>query len=208
MDTQKQIHQYLEQLTRDFKPDPDYRVQHFLKRLGLDTLNGLDAYCFRSESENMIIRLGFSGTSLSLIHPLPNSKRALCIGLIRVNGEDRISYNISAGTFDISRTAGDPIDLAAVRMEKVIIDICAGETPEHIRMHGMYRDYQGIFQNSYVKKIRIKILDELIGFFPKSEKQKKEADIIHDLRNLETMMLWLIENPPLNRLRSREAFNY
>ncbi len=41
MDTQKQIHQYLEKLSENFREDTDRAIYHFLRRLHSTTLKGL-----------------------------------------------------------------------------------------------------------------------------------------------------------------------
>lgn len=208
MDTQKQIHQYINKLTQNFTPDVDYQIYHFLRRLSETTIKGLDVYCFSCKSGRLFKLFNTDGVSLSLIHPLPSSESALCITLIRASGPDENIYTISAGTFNLSKTAGDPADLSAVRMEKVILDAVSGETPETIKRNGMYRDYQRIFEKTYKEKNNSLFLGFFLNLLPKSEKEKVVGQIIHDLKNLENLMRWLIETKQLNRLRSRQAFNY
>lgn len=208
MDTQNQIHQYLKKLTQNFTPDVDYQIYHFLRRLSETAIKGLDVYCFSCSSGRFFTLYNVKGISLSLIHPVPNSERALCISLIRSTDEKGNHYIISAGTFNLTKTAGDPADLAAVRMEKVILDPITGETAESIRQYGMYRDYKEIFSKKYSDIKQSKITSFFKQFLPKSDKQKIVEQIVHDLKNLENLMQWLIETKQLNRLRSRQAFNY
>ncbi len=208
MDTQKQIHQYLEKLTRDFQPDTDRQICGFLRRFGDTALKELDVYCFQHKIPENLRYPGMKSVSLTLIRPRPGSERALCVSLIRTSSKTGSAYVISAGTFNLLKTAGDPIDLSAVRMEKVLLDAVAGETPELIKWRGMYRDFKLIFQKTYSEKTGSGFMDFINDFLPKSKKQRLISRIISDLKNLENMMLWLIENPTLNKLRSRQAFNY
>lgn len=208
MDTQKQIHQYLEKITRDFQPDVDYRIHHFFRHLGGNILKDLDVYCFRCKSGDLFNKLNAEGVSLSLIHPLPDSDRAVCISLIRTSENGRNIYDISVGTFNLTKTAGNPVDLSAVRMEKVILDAVAGETPEYIKWHGMYRDYRNVFNKTYVEETGDGLWKFFKDIFPKYKKREVSEQIIRDLKNLENEMLWLIANPELNGFRSRQAFNH
>lgn len=208
MDTQNQIHQYLNKLTRDFHPHGDSQINHFLEHLGENILKDLDVYCFFCKSGELLKKFGANGVSLSMIHPLPNSNRAMNIGLIRTSGGDCNTYNISVGTFNLIKTAGDPVDLSAVRMEKIILDVVAGETLEFIRWHGMYREYRNIFQKSYTEKTGSGLWKFLTDFLPETKTQRAARKILHDLKNLENILLWLIDNPQLNGFRHHQAFNY
>ncbi len=163
MDTQNQIHQYLDKLTRDFQPHGDAQASHFLRHLGENILKDLDVYCFRCKSGELFRKFGADGVSLSMIHPLPNSNHAISIGLIRTNDNGRVIYNISVGTFNIVKTAGDPVDLSAIRMEKILLDFTAGETSEFIRWHGMYREYRNLFQKTYTEKNRMEPVEIFTG---------------------------------------------
>ena len=207
MDTQNQIHLYLEKLTRDFQPDTDRQVCDFLRKFSYTALKGMDAYCFQSKIPGNLQHPNLESISLTLIRPKPGSERALCVSLTRTSSKTGSTYVISAGTFNLIKTAGDPVDLSAVRMEKVLLDAVAGETPELIRWRGMYRDFKLIFQKTYSEKNGSGFIDFLKDFLPKSKRQRITAQIISDLKNLESTMLWLIENPELNGFRSWKSFN-
>ena len=209
MDTQNQIHQHLKKNTLDFEPDADDQICRFIQNLNKAIiLNGLDAYCFSCSSGSFFKLFNAEGVSLSLIHPLPFSKMALCLSLVRVTSQSQNAFKVKAGVFNITRTAGDPIDLSAVRMEKVILDVEAGETPDWIRRHGMYRNYRKFFEKTFTEKRKSGFLKFLNRFFPKSKNRKITEQIIFDLKNLEVLILQHIENPDSNKIHSRHAFNY
>ncbi|MBU6142234.1 hypothetical protein KGO95_03950 [Patescibacteria group bacterium] len=208
MEQKNSIVQLLERLSEEFREDPDYQVYHFLNRLGATTLKGLDIYCFREPSADMFRAFHVSGSSYTLIHPFSRSPRALSLSLISTHGNDHTAYLISVGTFDLMKTAGDPVDLAAVRFEKIILDPVAGETQDSIRKYGAYRNFTQLFSRRYIKKLRPGITEWWQNFFLPKEKRMALCQILYDLERLEQTMSWFVENPRLNRLRSRDAFNY
>ncbi len=202
------VAQYLETLSEGFQEDIDYRIFHFLQRISTSTFKNLDVYCFRDSSEVFFRIFHVSGSVFSLIHPLPHSSRALSLSLVCTYADGETGYSLSAGTFDLTKTAGDPVDLAAIRGEKIILDITAGETPESIRMHGAYRDYVPLFTKRYLKRSRSGLPEWWRDLFLPKKKKAALRQIVHDLANLDRLMRRLIANPSLNRLRSRTAFNY
>ncbi len=209
MGQKQSIAQLLERLSEEFREDPDYQVYHFLNRLGATTLKGLDVYCFREcEMTDGLRHFHASVSSYTLIHPFPKSSHALSLALTRNCKEYEITYDITARTFDLTKTAGDPVDLMAVRNEKLKLDILKGETAHSVLWSGQYRDNMRLFERRYVKKLRLSLKDRYDAFFVPKEKRQVIEQILYDLERLEQGMRWIIDNPMLNRLRSREAFNY
>lgn len=209
MDAQPQIRQYLDKLTRDFQPDTDEQILYFLRNFGNSALYGLDVYCFHYKSGIFLAPVDDQKIiSLTLIRPLPDSGNALCVSYNYASCENEDSLNIRLGTFDLTATAGNPVDLAAVRIEKVIRNRSEGDTPGKIKWFGAYRRYKKIFDVTYKEKKCQGIVRLLKNIFPRSGRRKNREEIVSSLKNLESTILWLIENPQLNRFRHLEAFNY
>lgn len=199
---------FIEKLSEKVSPQNHENLYAFLLNSWL--FNGEDCYFFHSkDGERLLTILGGEGVCISIIHPIKNSDLAISISIQKTIAQKEITdYSISVGRFNLTKTAGDPINLAAIRGEIVILDIEAGETPEKIKMTGQYRNYKEMYRNEYRKTSHCRPVQWLINLFSKSNERILKEKIIGQIDEIISLTEFRISTPPLNKFQSRDAFNY
>jgi uncharacterized protein YlzI (FlbEa/FlbD family) len=217
MKNQTDIELFLKKLTN---PQNHEGLYKFLSDLLLS--KGENYYFFQDNVQQLLIALEGKGVCISAIHPLEeNPDGAIYISInkfivqhdgsslynsIDLFKKETTYYDISVGTFNLTLTAGNPVNLAAVRSEVIILN--AGETPEKIKRTGQYRDAQIIFRNEYSKFSYRWLIQRIVNILPKNNEQILKEKIIERLENLINLAEFRMANPEMNTLTSRNAFNY
>ena len=226
MDKSSSILKYLEKLSENYdekssrKCDPNL-IHKFLSGVADTIFKGADTYCFKVRNSVSALlgseKLGIQ--FLSAVHPIAGTDRAICISIMRwteqteneqLFGIQRIVYRIDVMEFNLTKTAGDPVDLAALRGEKIILNILDGETPEQIRQNRTFRERKKIIEKKFSKTIYpISALHSLIKLFRGYSHRNTLEDLItFELERLSTGIQWFIDNPEINHFRTRRAINH
>lgn len=217
MENQTDIELFLKKLT---DPQNHENLYKFLSDLLLS--KGENCYFFQNNVQQLLITLGGEGICISVIHPAKeNPDMAIYISInkfiVQHDGSslynsidflkrETAHYNISVGTFNLTRTAGNLVNLAAARNEIIILN--AGETLEEIKWTGQYRNFQTIFSNEYLKFSYRRLIQRIVNILPKNNEQILKEKIIEQLEKLINLAELRIANPKMNMLTSRNAFNY
>ena len=153
--------------------------------------------------------LGGEGVCISIIRPIENSDLAISISIHKIiTQQEAIDYSVFVGRFNLTKTAGDPVNLAAVRGEIILLDAEAGETPEKIRMTGQYRNYKEMYRNEYRKTSHCRPVQWFINLLPKNAEQLLKEKIIKRIDDIINLAEFQISDPMLNKIHSRNASNY
>lgn len=223
MKNQSDAELFLEKLSEQVSPQNHKNLYDFLFSDNW-IATGKNCYFFQAMAGQKMQAIFFmNGACVSLIHPIENSDLAIYININKTvfypndsiyGNDDSIftkkieSYSISVGKFNLTKTADDPINLAAVRGEIVILNTEAGETPEQIKRTGQYRQYKVMYENGYKKSWHYRPIQWLVDLMPKSDEQILQEKIIDRLEEIIRLAEFYITNPEFNRLTSRKAFNY
>ncbi len=200
---------FLEKLSEKVSPQNHGNLYDCLLRSWLFSAG--NCYFFHSKTtEELLMALGGEGVCISIIRPIvENSNMAISISINKtIIQKEVIDYSVSVGGFNLTKTAGNPVNLAAVRGEIIILDTEAGETPEKIKMTGQYRNYKEMFSNEYRKTSHCRPVQWLVNLLPKNAEQLLKEKIIKRIDDIISLAESRISNPPLNRLQSLDAFNY
>lgn len=198
----------VEKLSEKVSPQNHENLCTFLLNSWL--FSGEDCYFFHSKDTEIILTvLGGEGVCISIIRPIENSDLAISISIHKIiSQKEAIDYSISVGRFNLTKTAGDPVNLAAVRGEIILIDAEAGETPEKIKMTGQYRNHKEMYRNEYKKTSHCRPVQWFVNLLPKSAEQLLKEKIIERLDEIISLAESRISDPPLNKIRSRNTYNY
>lgn len=207
---------YLEKLSEEMEADIEEAVSKFFGRLTENLFRQRDVYCFRPKAAALFNIWKVPGDYLNAVCPMENTDFAVWISISRSEtasdgekllGVKNLSYSVEATFFNLTASAGNPVDLQILRGEKMIIDTVAVETLKSILQKGILKERKKLFSEKYCQKIYPPLLKKLLSLFHKPPKVKTE-EIVRFIQNAEAAIQWFIDNPDLNRFRSRTAINY
>lgn len=207
---------YLEKLSEKIETDIEEAVSQFFGRLPENLFKHRDVYCFRPKAAALLNVYKAPGDYLNAVCPIKNTDFAVWISICRSEtasdgekllGVKTLSYSAEVIFFNLTASAGDPADLQILRGEKMVIDAMAGETLKSVLQKGILKERKKLFSERYSKKIYPPLLKKLLSLFRNPPKAKTE-EIIQFIQNAEAAIQWFIDNPDLNRFRSRTAINY
>ncbi|MDO8442924.1 MAG: hypothetical protein Q7S81_01545 [bacterium] len=199
---------FVEKLSEKVSPQNHENLYAFLLNSWLSS--GEDCYFFHSKNTEMLLMaLGGEGVCISIIRPIENSDMAISISINKIiTQKETVDYSVSVGRFNLTKTAGDPVNLAAVRGEIIILDAEAGETQEKIKMTGQYRNYKEMYRNEYEKTSHCRPIQWFASLFSKSNEQILKEKIVKRIDDIISLAEFQISDPLLNRLQSRDASDY
>jgi len=210
------IFQHLEKLSEKMEASIDEDIFQFFAKVPENLVKHRDVYCFRPKETALFNIYQVPGDYLNAILPLGKLNFALWLSIARSEtaseneeffGIKTLNYQIEVTLFNLTKTAGDPADLRVLRGEKILVDAIAGETLKSVIQKGFLKERKRIFNERYSQTIYPPLIKKIRNLFHRNKKSKAE-EIVPLIQETETAIRWLLDNPEINRFRSRTAINY
>ncbi|MBI3046345.1 MAG: hypothetical protein HYY86_02295 [Candidatus Harrisonbacteria bacterium] len=216
MENPDPILSYLEKLSEKMEADIDEGIFQFFAKIPENLFKHRDVYCFRPKETALFNIYKVPGDYLNAILPLGKLDSAVWLSIARSEtaseneklfGIKTLNYRIEVTLFNLTKTAGDPADLQILRGEKMIVDAVAGETLKSVIQKGFLKERKEIFNERYSQTIYPPFIKKIRNLFRGNKKSRAE-EIVSLIQETETAIRWFLDNPEINRFRSRTAINY
>lgn len=216
MKSSDSVSEHLEKLSGKMEADIDEGVFRFFTKIPESLFKDRDVYCFRPKETALFNIYKTQGDYLNAVLPLGKLDSAVWLSIARSEtaseneklfGIKNLNYQIAVTLFNLTKTAGDPADLQILRGEKILVDVIAGETLKSVIQKGFLKERKGIFNERYSQKIYPPLIKKIRNFF-RGDKKSRTEEIIYLIQTTEAAIQWFLDNPEINRFRSRTAINY